>query len=103
VYRNSKHLVFYKDFLYFIDQLNDMYSKPTDHSKPSFNSLTEIISHFHNVPFNDFKNDLDKWFDDQMESNGELSANDIAFCEQIKLLASTLYAKAEIIEGQSAH
>jgi hypothetical protein len=80
-----------------------MYSKPTDHSKPTFNSLSEIMSHFNNVPFDDFKKDLDKWFDDQMKSKGDMSANDIAFCVQIKTLASKLYAKAENIEGLSAH
>jgi hypothetical protein len=84
-----------------------MCKKPTDHSKAAFNSLSEIMLHFNHVPFNDFKNDIDNWFDDQMKSNGEMSANNIAFCEQIKLLAKKLYAKAESIEesvkAQSTH
>lgn len=71
-------------------------------NQPSFSSLTEIMDHFYNVPFEQFQKELNDWFSKSLlekgNGTGKLQNLGITNLSSIQDLASKFYHQAELLK-----
>jgi hypothetical protein len=81
-----------------------MPKKDQPKSIPSFATLSEIMQHYERVPFDQFKKDLNLWFETECKAKAD---NDSAFRalgganfpEQFQDLVAKLFSEAERLDS----
>jgi hypothetical protein len=74
-------------------------------SNPDFSSLAGIMEHFSKVPFDQFKQELDKWFYESFKAknidinslNRESGSN---LPDHLKILVQQIYLEAEAMQNK---
>jgi hypothetical protein len=71
-------------------------------NQPDFSSLTGIMEHFYNVPFDQFQLDLNDWFSKALLEKGidpeNIQVNGTANLSSILDLVSKIYHQAELLK-----
>jgi len=71
-------------------------------NQPDFSSLTGIMEHFYNVPFEQFQQDLNDWFTKALLEKGieakSIQVNGAANLSSIPDLVSQIYHQAELLK-----
>ena len=70
---------------------------------PDFMNLSEIMEHYSNVPFEQFKMDLDKWFYNGLQKNscfeGPLTPEqNMNLADSLKIMVEKVYAEADSLQ-----
>lgn len=82
-----------------------MCEESSENTTPCFNSLAEIMEHFHRVPLEQFKCDLNNWFYKSLnEKKIDLARlNDEStpcFPETLKQFVEEIYKQAEVLKDK---
>jgi hypothetical protein len=71
-------------------------------SQPDFSSLTGIMEHFYNVPFEHFQQELNDWFTKALLEKGidpeNIQINGVSNLSSVPDLVSKIYHQAELLK-----
>jgi hypothetical protein len=75
-------------------------------ANPNFNSLGEIMGYFHQVPFEQFKSDLDEWFLKNVGEKGIDLENLNGYCTKnfpldLQVLIKEIYERGEALQRKN--
>jgi FMN phosphatase YigB (HAD superfamily) len=62
-------------------------------NRPDFSTLIGIMERFNGVPYDQFQEELDRWFTKEMEANGTANPE---LLSKLKELSSSIYHEAEL-------